>query len=197
MILDHKGNPLVGRCRDQTRNSLVNANPCDWPIRLNRGVGRDQSIEAHTKEVLMGVCVGSGAIGTNTDNKKLKAEYHIFLKVAVESVSELWQAAALSCVRNNDLTDADIADTIGPCEDPSIEDCLAMLALPDSIAGCRMIDFGLHPGGEAGDALARPLQIGANGIAEAVPRLRLDTARTCGQLLPVSDIVAAPLCLSS
>ncbi|WP_380874008.1 hypothetical protein [Sphingomonas sp. DBB INV C78] len=63
----------------------------------------------------------------------------------MDDVTALWNAAARRCAETPGLTLADIEDMIGPREDPSVEDCLTMLTLPSSIAGCHMVDFGLRP----------------------------------------------------
>lgn len=55
----------------------------------------------------------------------------------------LWQSAARLCLEDPTLSAEDIEDLIGPCEDPSISDCLMVLALAQSIPGCARLDAGL------------------------------------------------------
>lgn len=89
----------------------------------------------------MDVRVGSGADDAAAGHPRTGSEYHITLKLVVEDTGELWNLAAQRCI---DWTAEEIAETIGPREDPSIEDCLAMVTLPTAIAGCRMVDIALH-----------------------------------------------------
>lgn len=71
-------------------------------------------------------------------------EFEFTLKVRVESLSDLWQAAARHYAARADASAEDIEDMLGPREDPSAEDCLMALALPDFMAGCTMLDVSLN-----------------------------------------------------
>lgn len=79
-------------------------------------------------------------------------EFEFTLKIRVECLKSLWQAAAVHCMSQyNDSTD-DLIDLIGPQEDPSIEDCLMALVLPERVSGCVMLNAVLEQqsGGQAG-----------------------------------------------
>ncbi|RJF85751.1 hypothetical protein [Sphingomonas cavernae] len=95
------------------------------------------------------------------------------MKLVVDDAGELWNLAAKRCL---DWTSDEIDETIGPREDPSIEDCLAMVALPAPIAGCRMIDVALRKAGRPGAELR-------SGEYEVEPRsfsLRIDAPHLGG-----------------
>lgn len=67
----------------------------------------------------------------------------IALTVAVPDPTRLWEEA-MSHLRNAGLDLQEILETIGDRSDPQIEDCLAVLLLPDRIAGCDLISFGFR-----------------------------------------------------
>ena len=75
-------------------------------------------------------------------------EFEFRLKLRVDCPTTLWHAAARRCGNSIDPSIDDIADLIGPLEDPSIADCLMALALPDRIAGCTMMYAFLDPEGD-------------------------------------------------
>lgn len=80
-------------------------------------------------------------------------QFEFRLKLRVENPAALWQAAARRCGSGIDPSFDDIddiVDLIGPPEDPSIADCLMVLALPDRIAGCTMTSVFLDPEGDPG-----------------------------------------------
>ncbi|HUD91818.1 hypothetical protein [Sphingobium sp.] len=66
-------------------------------------------------------------------------EFEFSLKLRVECPNALWKAAAHHCLHIFDYSNDDMIDLIGPAEDPSIEDCLMLLALPARMAGCAML----------------------------------------------------------
>lgn len=66
-------------------------------------------------------------------------EFEFTLKLRVECPNALWKAAANHCTSIFDYSKDDLIDLIGPSEDPSIEDCLMVLALPAKMAGCTML----------------------------------------------------------
>jgi hypothetical protein len=71
-------------------------------------------------------------------------EFEFTMKVRVDCLPALWRAAAERHMDANGGATEDLADLLGPVEDPSIENCLMMLALPQKIAGCTMIDASLE-----------------------------------------------------
>ncbi|MDF0542544.1 hypothetical protein PX699_09340 [Sphingobium sp. H39-3-25] len=87
----------------------------------------------------------NGAIEASDERKGSSAEFHFTLKLSVESVAALWSAAARRSMDESDLNEDDIAETFGPPEDPSVEDCLMALALPLRIPGCTMLEVDLRP----------------------------------------------------
>ncbi|WP_179045961.1 hypothetical protein [Sphingobium lactosutens] len=76
-------------------------------------------------------------------------EFEFTLKLRVECPNTLWKAAAHHCMNIFDYSRDDIIDLIGPAEDPSIEDCLLMLALPARMAGCTMLSTAIDAAGAA------------------------------------------------
>ncbi|EIZ78730.1 hypothetical protein WSK_2778 [Novosphingobium sp. Rr 2-17] len=68
-------------------------------------------------------------------------EYRINLTVAVVDPHALWAAAAAKLLTAPGMTLDDAVDVIGPCEDPSIDECIATLAMPEALPGCIMDDF--------------------------------------------------------
>lgn len=67
--------------------------------------------------------------------------FQVTLTLSVEDVEALWAAAATRGMQGPGATVADVLDTIGPREDPSIADCIAMLTAPSAVAGCALEDF--------------------------------------------------------
>lgn len=74
-------------------------------------------------------------------------EYWFSLRLRVDSPAQLWQAAALRCLSQADLSQDEVEDLIGPADDPSIADCLMLLALPERLPGCTRLDTRLEPVG--------------------------------------------------
>lgn len=70
-------------------------------------------------------------------------EYQFVLKLRVDCVAGLWTAAAQHCMRVLASAEDEIIELIGPKEDPSIEDCLTILALPPLMPGCAMLDVSI------------------------------------------------------
>ena len=91
----------------------------------------------------MDVCVGSKAPGAIAETRNSPGHYRVTLDISVEDVTALWAAAAEICLRDGGLTPDEVDETIGPREDPSIPDCLTMIALPARLAGSRIVDFTL------------------------------------------------------
>ncbi len=67
--------------------------------------------------------------------------YTVTLTLTVEDVQALWSAAAERALAAPGMTLGDVLDTIGPREDPSVADCVAMLTAPARIAGCELEGF--------------------------------------------------------
>lgn len=68
-------------------------------------------------------------------------EYRIELRVSVTDARSLWAAAAAKALAIGLMTMEDVQDTLGPREDPSIADCLSLLAEPAALPGCGLEDF--------------------------------------------------------
>lgn len=69
-------------------------------------------------------------------------------------------------MRSPGMTLSDVLDTIGPREDPSIADCIAMLAGPTPVAGCTLQEFEVA---EAQERRAIELPIRVIQTAEIAP----------------------------
>lgn len=67
--------------------------------------------------------------------------FTVTLTLTVEDVRALWSAAAERALAAPGMTLGDALDTLGPREDPSVADCIAMLAAPARIAGCELDGF--------------------------------------------------------
>lgn len=74
-------------------------------------------------------------------------EYQFSLKLRVDSPGKLWQAAALRCMAQPGICEEDVTEMIGPSDDPSIADCLMVLALPEQLPGCTRLDVALDDRG--------------------------------------------------
>ncbi|WP_159980896.1 MULTISPECIES: hypothetical protein [unclassified Novosphingobium] len=85
--------------------------------------------------------LGSG----NVQASGAQQEYWFSLRLRVDSAAQLWQAAALRCLSQADLSQDEVEDLIGPAGDPSIADCLMVLALPERLPGCTRLDTALQP----------------------------------------------------
>ncbi|MFM9977373.1 MAG: hypothetical protein ACKVOP_04920 [Sphingomonadaceae bacterium] len=84
-----------------------------------------------------------------------RAEFRLTFAISIGDPQALWAAAAASLLNHPDMTLGDVLDTIGPREDPSVEDCITALATPLTIAGCAVEDFwidALQPGDDASAA---------------------------------------------
>lgn len=71
----------------------------------------------------------------------LQPQYRISLTLAVTDGRALWSAAAARLLAAPGTTLDDVIEVIGPCEDPSVNDCIATLAKPDTFPGCMLDDF--------------------------------------------------------
>lgn len=72
---------------------------------------------------------------------KAGSAFTVTLTLTVEDARALWSAAADRALASPGMTIADVLDTIGPREDPSIADCIAMLTAPAAISGCALEGF--------------------------------------------------------
>jgi hypothetical protein len=63
--------------------------------------------------------------------------YDIQLSLSVRDQGALWRAAALR-LQAAGLDEEEIVDCIGPRDDVAVEDCLATLILPLTLAGCAL-----------------------------------------------------------
>ncbi|MBT0670523.1 hypothetical protein HT136_19330 [Novosphingobium profundi] len=88
-------------------------------------------------------------------------EFKFSLRLKVEQPRLLWQSAARVCLEDPTLSDEDLEDLIGPREDPSIDDCLMILALSQPFPGCSRLDASL-------DDLAPAMRSLAAGIPSSV-----------------------------
>jgi hypothetical protein len=67
--------------------------------------------------------------------------YRLELSINVRDARSLWAAAAAKALAIGLMTMEDVEDTLGPVEDPSIADCLAMLGEPAPMPGCSFVGF--------------------------------------------------------
>ena len=72
------------------------------------------------------------------------ASFTVTLTLAVEDAQALWAAAADRALASPGMTLSDVLDTIGPREDPSIADCIAMLTAPAAVPGCALDGFAVR-----------------------------------------------------
>lgn len=98
-----------------------------------------------------------------------KAAFTATLTLTVEDARALWTAAAEKAMQAPGMTLSDVLDTLGPREDPSIADCIAMLTVPAGIAGCALDDFSVDVAPASADVIplpvetSRPALMSANG----------------------------------
>lgn len=69
------------------------------------------------------------------------ADYRVEFRFSVRDARSLWAAAAAKALAIGLMTLEDVEDTLGPCEDPSIDDCIALLAEPGPVPGCTLTGF--------------------------------------------------------
>ena len=67
--------------------------------------------------------------------------FDIRMSVSVRDAGLLWRMAAAHALAMTGLEQQDVEDVIGPMDDPSLGDCLAMLLAPRNLAGCSFRDF--------------------------------------------------------
>ncbi|PSJ41963.1 hypothetical protein [Allosphingosinicella deserti] len=78
---------------------------------------------------------------TLADADQVAPGYQVTLTLKVSDVAALWAAAAQRGLAAPGTNPADVFDVIGPREDPSLADCIAMLAGPVSVPGCSLDDL--------------------------------------------------------
>lgn len=86
------------------------------------------------------------------------------------------------------MTLDDVIDVLGPSEDPSLNDCIATLLKPETVAGCLLDDFWI-------DAFARtpPRLVQGDGRSEGGERpVRRSSARRSAAAPALHLLVAAP-----
>lgn len=81
--------------------------------------------------------------------------FDLDLCIRVEDAALLWRAAAAHAMCQPGAVLPDREDVLGPLDDPSIGDCIAMLAGPRPIAGCTFERFILTPVSAPGASRSR------------------------------------------
>lgn len=84
------------------------------------------------------------------------AGFTVTLALSVDDAGQLWAAAAERALAAPGMTLADVLDTLGPREDPSIADCIAMLTAPAAIPGCTLQGYVVR---EAPTPVSGPAQV--------------------------------------
>lgn len=72
-------------------------------------------------------------------------EFHVKIALSVRDINLLWRMAAAHALTISGLEQEDVEEVIGPLEDPSVTECLAMLLVPTPMAGCALMDFSVEP----------------------------------------------------
>lgn len=105
--------------------------------------------------------VGELAFGTG-----VSASYTVTLSLTVEDARALWAAAAERALAAPGMTLADVLDTIGPREDPSIAECIAMLTAPAALPGCALESYDVIEA-DMGMAAAQIIQLPTQPVLRA------------------------------
>jgi hypothetical protein len=92
------------------------------------------------------------------------ASFTVTLSLAVEDAERLWAAAAERALASPGMTLTDVLDTIGPREDPSIADCIAMLTAPAAVPGCALDGFAVREAPTAVGGSAQLVQMPDRGL---------------------------------
>lgn len=69
--------------------------------------------------------------------------FKVVIRIRVENAGLLWRMATARALAFGDLSHEEIEEMLGPAQDPSIGDCVAMLLAPRAIAGCSFEDFAI------------------------------------------------------
>jgi hypothetical protein len=72
-------------------------------------------------------------------------DYRVAITFKVRDVRSLWAAAAAKALAVGLMTLEDVEATLGPSEDPCVEDCIAFLTQPAPIPGCTLTAFDVAP----------------------------------------------------
>lgn len=96
-----------------------------------------------------------------------KTAFTVTLTLTVEDARALWTAAAEKAMQAPGMTLSDVLDTLGPREDPSIADCIAMLTVPGAIAGCALDDFSIDIAPASADVIPLPVEAGRLALMSA------------------------------
>jgi len=71
--------------------------------------------------------------------------YQLSVTLKVEDGRALWSAAVQHALAAG-MEMADVVEVIGPAEDPSVSDCIALLLDPSALAGCDVETFEVRGG---------------------------------------------------
>lgn len=71
--------------------------------------------------------------------------YDITIRVAVDDPAMLWRTAASHLLTFDGVDEAALDETIGPREDPCVENCLSAIFGPAHMPGVRTDIFGVRP----------------------------------------------------
>lgn len=72
-------------------------------------------------------------------------DYRVTIAFKVRDVRTLWAAAAAKAIATGLMTLEDVETTLGPSEDPCVEDCIAFLTQPAPLPGCALTAFDVSP----------------------------------------------------
>jgi hypothetical protein len=95
----------------------------------------------------------------------IPVSYTVTLALKVDDAEKLWVAAAERALSSPGMTLADVLDTIGPREDPSIPDCIAMLTAPVDLPGCQLDGFAVREAPVRVSASAQRMQFPERPLA--------------------------------
>ena len=84
------------------------------------------------------------------DNSSARAgsaaeQIRVALTFSVSDSQKLWDAAAERGLASPGMALEDLIDVLGPREDPSIAECLALLVQPAPTPGCLLEQFDVTP----------------------------------------------------
>ena len=77
-------------------------------------------------------------------NRSCSQRVNLTFQFSITDPAALWRAAAQRCMNGTGLSPEDVFETLGPPEDPSVEDCLAMLLSAPLIPGCAIEDMAIE-----------------------------------------------------
>lgn len=86
------------------------------------------------------VAVTGHAIATDHDVGP-QPTYRVNLTLAVTDPDALWRSALEKGLESPGMDLAALVDVLGPREDPSIADCIALLTAPRPLPGCSIPDY--------------------------------------------------------